>query len=114
MQYNHILHIDDDADDQEIFRSALAYLPGPIQYTAFINAKEALAKLFAKEISTDLIFLDYNMPLMNGEQFLREIKKDELLKEIPVIVFSTSSQSKNHSNFEAVGRKRFCNKARQL
>ena len=39
----------------------------------------------------DFIFLDLNMPLMDGKTCLTELKKDERLKNIPVIIFSTSS-----------------------
>ena len=91
MLYQKILLIDDDEDDQEIFLTALAMASAEVQCTAINNAREALHQLLQKQIAPDLIFLDLNMPIMNGQQFLVEIKKHDALKDIPVIVFSTSS-----------------------
>lgn len=91
MQYQKILLIDDDIEDQEIFNSALSILSDSIECVCFVNAKEALLKLDANELSPDVIFLDLNMPLMSGQEFLMRIKNIDHLKEIPVIIFSTSS-----------------------
>ncbi|MCE3278560.1 MAG: response regulator receiver protein [Bacteroidetes bacterium] len=93
MPYHHLLLIDDDDDDQEIFLTALEKVSKSVKCTTFNNAKEALEALINKEVEPDVIFLDLNMPLMNGQQFLMEIKKIDSLKKIPVIIFSTSSHS---------------------
>ena len=55
------------------------------------KAREALEKLRSGILEPDLIFLDLNMPMMNGEQFLAEIKQEPQLKQIPVIIYSTTS-----------------------
>jgi CheY-like chemotaxis protein len=91
MPYRNILLIDDDEDDQEIFMTALEKVDSTIYCDRLFDAREALSKLNAQEISPDLIFLDLNMPVMNGQQFLAAIKKIEELKNIPVIILSTSS-----------------------
>jgi CheY-like chemotaxis protein len=91
MKYRHILLIDDDEDDQEIFSTALEEVSKSITLTARDNAPEALKKLLTGDELPDLIFLDLNMPLMNGEQFLAEIKRNIQLRNIPVIILSTSS-----------------------
>ena len=91
MTYRNLLLIDDDEDDQEIFLAALARVPARISCISISSAYAALQKLINKEIQPDVIFLDLNMPIMNGQQFLVEIKKNDGLKHIPVIIFSTSS-----------------------
>lgn len=83
--------IDDDVDDQEIFSMALEYLNMPVTCVTASDCGEALNKLRNdKSFLPDYIFLDLNMPKMNGKQCLREIKKQAHLKHIPVIMYSTS------------------------
>ncbi|RZJ39531.1 MAG: response regulator [Chryseobacterium sp.] len=89
MIYKNILQIDDDTDDCELFMEALEEISSA-RYTAIYDPVEALRKLVKHEIEPDVIFLDLNMPIMSGIEFLTEIKKEEKLKEIPVIIFSTS------------------------
>ena len=91
MKYRSILLIDDDDDDQEIFLSALTKVSDSIICTPVSTAYNALQQLVDKQIIPDIIFLDLNMPIMNGQQFLVEIKKKSGLKDIPVVIFSTSS-----------------------
>jgi CheY-like chemotaxis protein len=91
MAYKNLLLIDDDEDDQEIFLTALEKVNQSIHCIALDSAVEAMQKLENGQINPDLIFLDLNMPIMNGQQFLVEIKKEESLKNIPVIILSTSS-----------------------
>ncbi|MBF4516977.1 response regulator [Flavobacterium sp. ANB] len=89
MKYKNILQIDDDDDDCVFFLEALKEV-STAAYTAIHNPVQALGQLINKEIRPDLIFLDINMPVMNGMELLAEIKKNEPLKNIPVIIFSTS------------------------
>jgi CheY-like chemotaxis protein len=91
MPYQNILLIDDDLDDREIFQAALEKTRLAVQCTALDNAIEALELLRSEQLNPQLIFLDLNMPVMNGQQFLVEIKNDERLSHIPVVILSTSS-----------------------
>jgi CheY-like chemotaxis protein len=91
MGYRNILLIDDDQDDHEIFSAAVEKISGAFTYSARSNAIEALEQLTSDLLKPDLIFLDLNMPVMNGQEFLIAVKKSEKLKNIPVIIFSTTS-----------------------
>jgi CheY-like chemotaxis protein len=91
MVYRNILLIDDDVEDQEIFKIALQNLSDSLEFTAFTNAREALGRLTANTLNPDIIFLDLNMPIMSGQEFLTQVKKLDTTKNIPVIIFSTSS-----------------------
>ena len=88
--------IDDDQDDREIFEESLLSLNKDIKYEEACNGKQAIEKLnlpgFPKP---DLIFLDINMPIMDGWQFLKNIKLDKNFRDIPIIMYSTSSSPKD-------------------
>ena len=109
MTYKNILQIDDDSDDCELFMEALEAV-SDATYTAMYNPVEALRKLRQKEIMPDIIFLDLNMPIMSGLEFLTEIKKEEVLKEIPIIIFSTSQLDDIIREAKALGAYDFISK----
>lgn len=91
------LVIDDDTDDRELFCEALASIDPVIICEQAMDGKEALAKLRAIEAGDkpDIIFLDINMPVMDGWQFLTQLRREDGYREIPVIVYTTSSTSKD-------------------
>lgn len=72
------------------------------------NGREALDVLAKAWV--DVIMSDINMPEMNGLEFLEELKKDSLLKAIPVIVISTESSEKRIQNAFDLGAKGFIKK----
>lgn len=82
--------IDDDADDREAFEIALNEIDPTIEYLTAASGEEGLRMLDQSEIIPTYIFLDLNMPKMDGWQCLREIKKREQLKHVPVIILSTA------------------------
>jgi CheY-like chemotaxis protein len=110
MTYSRILLIDDDDDDQEIFVTALNEISNTIVCITESSAQQALYKLKSKETSPDVIFLDLNMPVMNGFQFLAEVKSNEALKDIPVIILSTSAVSEAIQQTKALGAADFITK----
>jgi CheY-like chemotaxis protein len=110
MRYPRIMHVDDDDDDQEIFQTALQQVNPSVDYVPVNSALAALDQLLNKELEADLIFLDLNMPEMNGQQFLTEIRKHEQLRGIPVIVFSTSSHIPTIELVKELGARDFITK----
>ena len=110
MTFKHILLIDDDEEDQEIFQDAIKTISSSIQYDYCNNAKDALHKLMADELKPEVIFLDLNMPMMNGHEFLTLIKKDEHLSTIPVIIFSTASNESIKQTVKELGAYDFITK----
>jgi CheY-like chemotaxis protein len=85
--------VDDDPDDQELFIEALRGIDESCTCVTAFNGEEALQKLvMGTLILPDFIFLDLNMPKMNGKQFLSEMKNNNDFKDIPVIIYSTSSE----------------------
>ena len=103
IQYKTLLLVDDDVDDQEIFVLALQEVERSI--TCFIagNGPDAIHSLTSHTINPDLIFLDMNMPRMNGIQFLQQIKVMEPLRHIPVIIYSTTAEQHVVEETKALG-----------
>ena len=84
---------DDDKDDTGLFHEILEELHIATELTIVHNGEHLMR--FLKEEKRkipDVIFLDLNMPRKNGFQCLAELKKDEKLKQIPVIIFTTSNE----------------------
>ncbi|MDR6561780.1 MULTISPECIES: response regulator [unclassified Arcicella] len=84
--------IDDDLDEREIFQESLHALNLEVNYVEAKNGAEALEKLDLPNFKKpDIIFLDLNMPIMDGRKFLKEVKGHDKYNNIPVIIYSTSS-----------------------
>lgn len=110
MIYSHLLVIDDDEDDLEIFQSAVNEISAITDCQVRNNAATALEELKQKTLVPEVIFLDLNMPVMNGRQFLIAIKETAELKHIPVIIFSTSSQIETIEDTKQLGAAGFVTK----
>ena len=90
------LLVDDDLDDTSLFKEVLEEVTPSVVFNSAEDGSQALHFL-KKETSIlpDVIFLDLNMPRMGGKECLTEIKSDKKLHDIPVIMYTTSSQSKD-------------------
>ena len=110
MIFRNILLIDDDEEDLEIFLIAVGEVSDAVTCTCVNDAAAALAKLDEGKILPDVIFLDLNMPVMNGQQFLATIKQNEKLQSIPVIIFTTSSDPQTIALTKSLGAHDFITK----
>ena len=110
MAHTKILLIDDDADDQFIFKDALTEIAAGIECVTANNGLEALDYLKTTVPNPSLIFLDLNMPFMNGFECLERIKKENLLKEIPVVIFTTSDNPVDKKRTKELGAEIFFTK----
>ena len=90
-----ILLIEDDAIEVMKFNRVLKTLNLNHKIIEANNGEEAIDILNTKEIIPDIIILDLNMPKLNGIEFLTILKKDEVLKYIPSIILTTSSNHKD-------------------
>jgi CheY-like chemotaxis protein len=84
-----IMIVDDDEEDREFFGFAVSEIDPAIECIGAINGEHGLQLLNHRPLPW-CIFLDLNMPRINGIQFLTEIKKRKELQDIPVIIYSTS------------------------
>src|SRR5882757_3372759 len=97
------LLIDDDRDDRELFSEALSLVEPGIICDQATDAEEGLARLRQSKEEPDLIFLDINLPVVNGWQFLTRLKKESDLKHIPVIMYSTSANIRDRKTARDMG-----------
>lgn len=87
-----ILLVDDDLEDQYIFRDAMDSINSPEPVHTEQNGVTALAYLVGLPPGKlpCVILADLNMPKMNGVDFLDNVKNHNHLKNIPVVIYSTS------------------------
>lgn len=90
------LLVDDDIDDTFLFREVLSEVAPQVALRTAANGQEAIESLMVPaQPLPQLIFLDLNMPKMNGKQCLQALKANTRLQHIPVIMYTTSSHSRD-------------------
>ena len=90
--YN-ILLADDDLDDCIFFKEAINELQISAQITTVHDGQQLMHLLNKMEQLPHVLFLDLNMPRRNGIECLSIIKSNEKLKQLPIVIFTTSIDS---------------------
>ena len=90
-----VLLVEDDPGDVLMTQEALADHKVRNRLSVVSDGEEALAYLrregqFADAVRPDLVLLDLNLPRRDGREVLAEIKSDQTLRQIPVVVLTTS------------------------
>ncbi|MFQ5560997.1 MAG: response regulator [Nitrospinota bacterium] len=90
-----ILHVEDNPADALLMKELFKGVKTAHKISVVKHGGEALDFLkrrgeFGASVMPDIIILDLNLPVMDGREFLAEIKSDEHFKQIPVIVLTTS------------------------
>jgi CheY-like chemotaxis protein len=107
-----IVLADDDEDDRELFSEALSQLNFKIDLQTYPSC-DTMVSAVLKTKKTDLpnvIFLDINMPGKTGLDCLKELKADRRCHEVPVIMFTTSSNLSDIQESRKLGADLFLNK----
>ena len=105
--YMNVLYADDDVDDREMFCEAIKEIDPSIKVVLGKDGEETLKILSVQKDLPDLIFLDINMPRMDGIECLGKIKSDDRLKSIPVIIYSTTSNKGDMTKIALLGASDF-------
>ena|SRR5438270_10656002 len=87
---NRVVLADDDPDHGTLFKIVLKKVD-PTKSLTIVKDGAALLELLSQQVP-DLLFLDLNMPCKNGYECLREIRQNPELQNLPIVVYSSSSQ----------------------
>ena len=95
---NTVLYADDDTDDLQFIKEAFEHYADTVDLVTVSDGLEAVAYLDnmpQHHQAPCLIILDINMPRMDGKEALKTIRDMKRFKEVPAILFTTSSQHKD-------------------
>ncbi len=95
-----VLLVEDSIADARLFEETIKDNANPIHINNAYDGIEALDYLYKRngyedKVTPDLILLDLNMPRVDGFEVLKTIKSDDVLKQIPVIVLSSSQSDED-------------------
>lgn len=97
-----VLLADDDPDDRSFFEDAIKQLDFDSKVATVENGKELLEYLEVSDMP-HIIFLDLNMPILNGLETLKKLKQNQKYNNIAIAIYSTSSANKDIENTLANG-----------
>jgi CheY-like chemotaxis protein len=106
---HHVFLIEDNAGDILLIRQILQEQPLPIRVHVARDGAQALFMLAEGQFQPDLILLDLNLPRVSGNWFLARSKPD-----VPVVVFSSSSNPADRLDSMELGAKEFVQKPTDL
>ena len=114
VQSKNILLVDDDLDDQLFFTEALKEIDSNIYCAIANNGREALENLRKMTSLPEILFLDLNMPFMNGYECLSHLKNELKLSRIPVVIFTTSNDPRDAEITHQLGAEVFLSKPNEF
>ena len=114
-----VLLVEDNAGDVRLTREALREADLEVELTAVADGEQALAFLrnegeHAGAPRPDLILLDLNLPRKDGREVLKEIRQDEALRHIPVVILSTSQAEQDIVQSYRLGANAFVTKPAEI
>lgn len=104
------LMIDDDREDRDILLNALNVLYPSLPCETAFDGEDALRHLSNRRSMPDIIFLDLNMPRMNGIECLRAMRSNPSLNHSKIIVFTVSADPKDMETTKSLGANHFVTK----
>ncbi len=114
-----IFLVEDNEGDVFLAKKALSVMRHPVQFDVQMDGEKVLSHLkdcVAKGVDStpDLIFLDLNLPKVNGLEVLRSIKLVENLRSIPIVILSSSRSPQDVSAVYAAGANSYLPKPKSI
>ena len=97
-----LLCVDDDLEDIEVFCDAVKQVDATANCIAAYNGQQAF-DILESGLLPDYIFLDINMPVLAGMETLKAVRKNGRYRNIPVIMYSTTSDPSEIKSFKKEG-----------
>lgn len=98
-----IVNVDDDPDDREMFCRAIKKISHDILCTQVESGEDAVHFFSKSEFSPDFIFMDINMPRMNGYECVKEIYQFANLRNTTIVMHSSSFNPRDQVEFGILG-----------
>ena len=98
-----VLNVDDDIEDSEIFCDALKAIDPQISCIHLDNCYRAIDFLNTSKLLPDFVFIDINMPKMNGLECVQKIRENKKLKKLKIIMYSTGFNPEDLNEFTKIG-----------
>lgn len=100
-----IVNVDDDADDRDMFCMALRRIAPEIECIQVESGVDAIDLFLNADLTPDFIFMDINMPLINGYECVREIYQYPNLANTKIVMFSSTFNPRDQVDFGVLGIK---------
>jgi CheY-like chemotaxis protein len=94
-----ILNVDDDIDDREMFQAAVSEIDPEIHCLQFESGIKVLSYLAQAELTASYIFIDINMPKMNGYECVEHIRHIPGNEHMRIVMYSTAFNPKLRDDF---------------
>ena len=106
-----IVFADDDSDDRMFFEDAVAVIPGNFDVRTANDGVQLMDLLLGPEPNLpDILFLDLNMPRKNGYECLKEIRSNPALRDMFIVIYSTTASPREIAETFEMGANLFVNK----
>lgn len=107
-----IILADDDFDDAEFFESVLADVAPQIKFVHVEDGRDLLR--LTQTLAPDVVFLDINMPRVDGWQCLKQLRESEAGERLPIFMYSTSSHARDQQLSADLGASGFITKPSEI
>ena len=105
-----LLIVDDDVDDRNFIIAAVKEIDADIECITANDGQQALEVLMSSPRLPDLVFLDLRMPRFSGRKCLLEIRKNTRFENLPVIIYTTSTEIEESQDLKKMGALHFISK----
>ena len=112
MKIRDVYYVDDDKDDLSIFKETVNSLG--ITPHLYHDGYKLLVKLEEADPTESILFVDLNMPKINGLDLIKAVRKSDMFKSLPIIIFSTAKNPQSIEKCLNIGASMYLSKPTSL